>query len=251
MHRLPQKANFQCPGCGFSQLEPRHLISTYCQSCGEYYEVRQHTPPPPELPPASRNPRAVACHRCGVTHHVSEQATNTMCPGCNAAIELGDMKVSGPTARPVDIRGRLTITPSGSLSSSWIICGAADVHGRIVGILHSEGRIRISHGGICACQITAPTILIERQARATFTHPIETEHLEVSGHLAGIIHCRGDVHVRRGGRLEAEVYARSVRVEKGGALLGTCHVNATQSPELASKIVSPKSPMWELPLCPA
>ena len=43
MHRLPQKARFQCPGCGFFQLEPPDLISTYCRSCGGRLEAEVHS----------------------------------------------------------------------------------------------------------------------------------------------------------------------------------------------------------------
>ncbi|MCX6970908.1 MAG: polymer-forming cytoskeletal protein [Verrucomicrobia bacterium] len=241
MPRLPQKAKFQCPCCGFSQLEPPHLISTYCQSCGEYYEVRacapSKLPPLPPAPPASEK-RAVLCHRCGNTHGVSPHAVNTLCPGCNAAIELGDITILTSASCRVDTRGKLTIGASGSLSSSWMVCGSADIQGRIVGVLRSEGEVHLSTSRICACQITAPSVFIEKNARASFTLPLETGHLEVRGHLTGIVHCRGIVHVRRGGRLEAEVHARSVRVEKGGALLGTCHVDCTQPDEPAKAAAS-------------
>ena len=236
MPRLPQKAKFQCPGCGFFQLEPPHLISTYCQSCGEYYAVRPSAAA--KVAPASPVPQAsethpILCHRCGNTHRVSPHAVNTICPCCNSAIELGNITIHSSASCQVDTRGKLTIGPAGSLSSSWMVCGSADIQGRIVGVLRSEGEVHLSTSRVCACQITAPSVVIEKNARASFTLPLETGHIEVRGHLTGIVHCRGIVHVRRGGRLEAEVHARSVRVEKGGALLGTCHVDRTQPAEPA------------------
>ena len=254
MARLPQKARFQCPGCGFSQLEPPQLISTYCRSCGDYYEV--HPAASRTAMPSASTPkpgdRIIFCHRCGTNHPVSPYAQNTLCPSCNAAIELGDVSIHSATSRQIDTRGKLLIGATGSLSSSWIVCGSAHIQGRIVGVLRCEGEVHLSTGLACACQISAPSVFIEKNARASFTLPVETGHLEVRGHLTGIVHCRGVVHVRRGGRLEAEVHARSVRVEKGGALLGTCHVDGAQPDELGRAAASDhRKPFWPAPLCPA
>jgi cytoskeletal protein CcmA (bactofilin family) len=162
------------------------------------------------------------------------------------------MTILSAASRKVDIRGRLTVGPAGSLSSSWIVCGSAEIEGNIVGVLTSEGGVHIATGRACACQITAPAVFIEKKARACFMLPLETGYLEVRGHLTGIVHCRGIVHVRRGGRLEAEVHARSVKVEKGGALLGTCHVDGTQ-PDEAGKQIPPnnRDALWPAHLCPA
>ncbi len=251
MARLPQKTPFRCPGCGFVQLEPPHLISTYCRSCGDYYEVgRPDSKKPPHPAPVSSKNRGVHCHRCGNSHLVSAHARSTLCPSCNSAIELEDITFLLPASRTVDTRGRLTIGPSGSLSSSWIICGSAHIAGNIVGLFRSEGEVRLATNHSCACQITAPTVVIEKNARSSFTLPVETDHLVVWGHLTGIVHCRGVVHVRRGGRLEADVHARSVTVEKGGALLGTCHVDVTQPEPPREKTPLPSDP-WPARLCPA
>jgi len=161
------------------------------------------------------------------------------------------MVILSAASRQVDTRGRLIIGPSGSLGSSWIVCGSAVIEGRVVGMLRSEGEVRLATNGICACRITAPSLIIEKKARVCFTLPVEIGHLEVRGHLAGIVHCRGIVHVRRGGRLEAEVHSRSVRVEKGGALLGTCHVNETQPADSGKPLSSNRNVLWSEHLCPA
>lgn len=255
MPRLPQKAPFQCPGCGFVQFEPPRLVSTFCQSCGDYYAVgRGISEPPPPLPPAAFAKRIeVRCHRCGSTHAVSPHAQSTLCPCCNSAIEMGDRTFLLPASRVVDIRGKLTIGPAGSLSSSWIVCGSAHIEGLVVGVLRSEGEVHLANTGVCACQITAPAILVDKNARVSLPLPAETGHLEVRGHLSGVIHCNGVVHVRRGGRLEAEVHARAVRVEKGGALIGSCHVDGAQPAEPSTQLANDDrdTTLWFRRLCPA
>lgn len=254
MSRLPQKTPFRCPGCGHVQLEPPRLISTFCQSCGEYYEVGEKSPVKPSLgpPPVRQERRIISCHRCGTSHAVSPHALNTLCPCCNAAIGLEDLSFHLPVSRPVDIRGKLTISRTGSLNSSWIICGSAYIEGNIVGLMRSEGEVHLATNSICACQITAPAVFIEKHAQASFTLPVETEHLVVRGQLTGIVHCRGIVHVQRGGCLEAEVYARAVTVEKGGDLWGTCHVDVTQPGGSGKKFPNNhRETPWTIPLCPA
>ncbi|MCK9588823.1 MAG: polymer-forming cytoskeletal protein [Terrimicrobiaceae bacterium] len=164
---------------------------------------------------------------------------------------MGDRTILSATSRQVDTRGKLAIGPAGSLSSSWIVCGSADIQGRIVGTLRAEGEVHLATGRVCACRIIAPSVFIEKNARASFTLPVETGYLEVRGHLAGIVHCRGVVHVRRGGRLEAEVHARSVRVEKGGALLGSCHVDGAQPDESGKSFPDHREAVWPGHLCPA
>jgi cytoskeletal protein CcmA (bactofilin family) len=177
---------------------------------------------------------------------------STICPGCNAAIELTDMRFLSPASRAVDIRGHLHIGPDGSLSSSWIVCGSALIEGLVVGVLRCEGEVHLATKRRCVCRITAAAAVIERDARVVLTLPLETDHLEVCGHLHGIIHCKGDVHVRRGGRLEAEVHARAVKVEKGGALLGACHVAGTEPEEIPRKVSSGfREIVQPVQLCPA
>ena len=121
MPQLPRKAPSRCPHCGFVQDEPEHLISTYCRGCGSYYKV---SPPSAGLARYSSEvrtrirrrlpkipPRQVRCYHCGQAHEVSGRARTTLCPECNAAIELSDVTVSSSTTRPIDTRGNLIITP--------------------------------------------------------------------------------------------------------------------------------------------
>lgn len=211
-------------------MEPPHLISTYCRSCGAHYEVAGRgisepvLPPVPTLRPDANN-RSIYCHKCGTSHPASPHARSTLCPCCNAAIDLVDVTFQSPASLRVDTRGKLHIGPDATLSSSLTICGSACIQGRIIGRLVSEGEVRIATNEVCACHIAAPVIVIEKNKRPTFTHPLHTERLVVFGCLTGIVHCRGVVHVRRGGRLEADIHAKAVTVDKGGILLGDCRVS--------------------------
>lgn len=235
MRKPPHKASFRCPSCGFVQLEPPHLISTYCRACGDYYEVSRggahHRKLKPSAIPLDKQAeyrKKVFCHRCGATHPVSSHARSTICPGCNTAIELKDVLFNSHASVPVDTRGNLFIGPQGSLTNSWIICGSARIEGQVTGVLRSEGEVHIATTRRCVCQITAPVVFIEKHAAAAFIQPIDTDHLIVRGHLTAVVNCRGTVHVLRGGRLDAEIRARGIVVDKGGTLLGDCLINERQ-----------------------
>jgi cytoskeletal protein CcmA (bactofilin family) len=129
-----------------------------------------------------------------------------------------------------------------------MICGSAQIQGRIIGRLVAEGEVRIGTSQTCACHIVAPVIVIEKRASPVFLYPLQTEHLVVFGCLTGIVDCRGIVHVQRGGRLEAAVHARSVTVDKGGMLVGDCRVADARSEEAFQ---APTRLPWPGNLCTA
>ena len=184
MRSVPRKAPFRCPHCGFIQEEPEDLISTYCRSCGSHYEVtaastnrrfssrfrRAHDPiwnQPSILPD-----RKIFCHRCGKAHTVSDHAKTTFCPFCNTAIDLCDITISSITSRPIDIRGDLSITPSGYVCSALTVCSAASIAGRISGALICEDTLRLSCSERLSCQVSARFLVIEERARLELTCPI-------------------------------------------------------------------------------
>lgn len=243
------KKPFQCPSCAFLQLEPPHLISTYCRACGDYYEVKRpgaatvsrFFPPAPIL---NGRRRDVFCHRCGTTHRVSEHARTTICGTCSAAIDLEDMSFLECASRPVDTRGSLLVGPGAMVSHSWLVCGSARIEGRVTGSLKSEGEVVLATTGSMVCQISAPSVVIEKGACVHVTLPVETDSFLVRGQFSGIVRSRGMVKVFRGGVLDADVKARSVVVEKGGRLNGNLCVDTTQasvasSPQNVQRAFSP------------
>ena len=234
MPASPRKAPFACPECGFVQQESVHLISTYCRSCGGYYEVRaaaRDTRPAAPARALPRVQRTVHCHRCGETHEVSSHAHTTICPGCNTSIEFADVVVSSVVSRPVDTRGKLIVEAAGSLSSNLTVCGDATIFGRISGTLHSEGIVRLHTVGKLSCRFIAKTIVIEKGAKIEFAHPVETGTLEVHGAAVGRFECAGPVRIGKGGLLEGRFHARSIVVDNGGSLLAESSVDSVLLPD--------------------
>lgn len=223
MPEAPRKAPFACPECGHVQQESPHLISTYCRSCGMYYEVRAAgRSKSPAASPSRRAPRLVRpvrCHHCGETHEVSSHAQSTMCPGCSASISFEDVIIGSHVSRPIDTRGRLVVEESGNLNTTLAVCGDAEIRGKISGVLQAEGSVRLHAKGRLGCRITAKSVIVEHGARIEFIHPLETGSLEIFGGAAGRFACSGGVKVKKGGVLEGRFHARSIVVEKGGILV--------------------------------
>lgn len=122
-----------------------------------------------------------------------------------------------------------------------------------MGVLLSEGEVRLATTQHCVCRISAPAVVIERYTAIALPLPVDTDHLIVRGRLDGIVNCRGTVHVMRGGRLHAEVRARAIVVEKGGFFIANCHVDHRQ-PE-GHGVEKCARPAWPVPevsglLCP-
>jgi cytoskeletal protein CcmA (bactofilin family)/predicted RNA-binding Zn-ribbon protein involved in translation (DUF1610 family) len=238
---VPRKAPSRCPHCGFVQDEPEHLISTYCHGCGNHYEVRVNSATRAlsnrfqwirdriggrvtSLPA-----RKIRCHSCSQIHEVSGHARSTLCPHCNAAINLCDVTISSSTSRPIDTRGNLTITSSGYLCSALTVCREAFVAGRISGTLVCEDALYLTCSERLCCQMNAAFVVIERHARLELTCPIKTGDLTVHGQAAGYFECAGSMWIARGGLIEGCISASSVIVERGGTLLAETSIRPARS----------------------
>lgn len=226
------KRPFHCPQCGFVQLEPPHLVSTQCRSCGSFYEVPRPGAKPNTarlgviaLPdPGKDATRDVFCHRCGATHRVSKTAKSTLCTACNAAISLEDVEVDSPVSRAIDTRGNLFVAARGHLSSSWVICRSARVEGRVSGMLRAESELVLASQSALACTISAVRVVVERSHHGEVYPTIETDELVVRGKLEAHVNCRGTIAILRGGRLIGDVSAKALTVDKGGLFSGACRI---------------------------
>ena len=225
----PRKAPFHCPHCGFVQHEPVQLISTYCRSCGSHFEIARANTPAEKVPAVKPiGSRTVFCHHCQRAHKVSGHAQSTICPGCNASIELRDLVFSSQVSRPVNTRGKLTIEPGGSLNCALIICGEALIEGKINGALFCEGTVRLACSGKSSGRITAKFLIIEKGAQVELVHLVKTTDLVVNGRARGNFECDGSVRISKRGILEGRITARSVVVERGGILLAESSIQPVQ-----------------------
>lgn len=246
MPHSPRKAPFECPHCGFVQHEPPHLISTYCRSCGSHYEVaaaKARRDPASGIVGASapRPVRPVHCHQCGGEHHVSPSAVSTICPGCNASIDLGDLIFSTSVSRPVDTRGRLVVEAGGCINNTRIICGEALIEGKINGRLICEGELHLACKARLAHAVSASSIVIHKDADVEFVQPIKTADLVVHGRASGTFECTGRVKISKRGVLEGRLVARSVVVERGGSLLAASSIRSAK-PLAQNPARRPESP---------
>jgi len=234
----PRKTSFRCPHCGFVQLEPEHLISTYCRSCGDHYNTRAASAARPPVVAARRGERSgtpshlrpVKCYHCAETHEVSIHSRSTLCPGCSACIDFGDLTFTSNVSRPIDIRGKLTVEAGAFLNSPHIICGEAYIAGRIAGLLHCEGTLHLATSGRIHCRIFAADIHIGKEAAVEISSPVKTGSMEIRGQAGGVFECSAGVQILRGGGLRGKITARSISVEKGGLLIAESRIEVPEAP---------------------
>ena len=238
MPSQPPKSPFRCPVCGFVQLEPPHLVSTNCRSCGAHYEASAAgvraagaTELPNFIGKKQEATRPVHCLKCGRTHMVSQKAQSTICPGCYAPIELIEVAINASASRAVDTRGHLKIGPKGILSSNWIVCGSARIEGTFTGHLRCEGEARVAIQKPSEGRISAGHLVVEKKSRAEFRQPVEGDAVTVEGQLNADVRCKGIVRVLKNGRLEGRIETTSLVVEKGGVLFGPCVIRPPAKPE--------------------
>lgn len=233
-----KKVPTTCPHCGFVQMEPRGLISTYCRGCSEHYRVAPAAPAPKALAPrpaalAERlrqklllaRPRAVLCHECGHEHLVPAHALATQCPACGTDVDLNDVTIHGHSTRVVLTRGTVHVGREGFLNATRVDCGHALVDGRIAGKVTCIGTIRLRSEGVCRARIRTKCLIIDRGANLRFTTTVYAEEVLIRAPLEADIVCAGPLHVGRAGFLEGDVQARSMRVDKGGGFAGAVEIS--------------------------
>lgn len=246
MPASPPKTPFRCPECGFVQLEPPHVVSTNCRSCGTHYEPtaaeRLGSGIEASLPTFAGKKQSqgkpVHCFKCGRTHEVSQKAQSTICPGCYAPIELIEVAINNNAFRAIDTRGHLKVGPKGHISNPWIICGSARVEGSVEGELRCEGELRLSMEKPCRARIRAASVLVEKRSHIELSQALEADTLTVQGKLLADVRSTGTVRILKGGWLEGSVHASGISVEKGGVFFGQCQIRKEHVPEPAGPVCS-------------
>jgi cytoskeletal protein CcmA (bactofilin family) len=238
-----------CPHCGFVQLEPRELISTYCRGCGDHFHVRSIAALPPAPRPALAErlrkkltvprQRSVACHQCGNSQDVPAHAQSAGCRTCGATIDLTDIEILGHSTRVIQTRGTVHVGRDGFLNSTRIDCANAFIEGRVAGKITCEGTLRLRGEGICRAQIRTQRLLVDRGSNLHFPYTIRAEEVLLRGRVAADVYCSGRLHIGRHGGLEGDLQARAMLVDKGGFYGGNVEIS-TAIPNLAP--VPPEQP---------
>ncbi len=246
-----KKAPSTCPHCGFVQLEPRELISTYCRGCGDHYTVLREPAAAPRSAPSIAERlrtrihrgagRRIVCAECGTKQSVSTLCKAANCPSCGVHIDLRDVVISTHATRTIDIRGTVHVERKGYLNAPGVTCENAFVEGRLGGMVRCSGTLRMRGDGLCRAQIRTRHLIFDRGAQLRFAFPIHAGEVLIRGAVEADIECGGAIHVGRHGRLEGSARARSMVVDKGGVYTGSLQVAATP-PEQTKNGASPESP---------
>jgi cytoskeletal protein CcmA (bactofilin family)/DNA-directed RNA polymerase subunit RPC12/RpoP len=235
--KSPAKANVECPHCGFKQMEYAAAKSTICRQCGRYFNPS--TPSPglkfreKEETAGAQGPfkkfdglwgrranRVVACFECKRKHEVSDAATSTNCPGCSAHIDLRDYKITTSFSRSIRTRGELYLTSKGDLSSTSVICQSALIEGKLRGNLQCDESVTIIFTGKIPGRIAAKHVTVERKSDVQCFRRVRVDTIDIKGRMSGGIVATGAVTIHKTGRLEGNVTAKSIAIEKGGIFSG-------------------------------
>lgn len=237
MIKSPAKANVECPHCGFKQMEYAAAKSTICRQCGRYFNPSgprpglklgwKEEPAGPQGPFKKldglwnrRGSRVVACFECRRKHEVSDAATSTNCPGCSAHIDLRNYKITTSFSRSIRTRGELHLSSKGDLSSTSVICQSALIEGKLRGNLQCEESVTINYTGKIPGRIAAKHVTVERKSDVQCLRRVRVDTIDIKGRMWGGIVATGAVTVHKTGRLEGNVTAKSIAIEKGGIFSG-------------------------------
>lgn len=228
-----RKVPTSCPHCGFTQLEPAGLISTYCRGCGDHYKVTRDAAPAPARKPAKsslirrlvpRYRRRVVCRDCGAVHGVALELEITQCPGCGTSIDLRDIEIARTSTREIITQGSVHVAKNAFLNSTRIICGNLHVEGRVSGHIECSGTVRLRGRGICRTKIRSKNLIIDRDSHLRFPYTIHVENALIRGVIEADIVCSGTLHIGRHGGLDGDVQARAMTVDKGASFYGAVEV---------------------------
>jgi len=135
-------------------------------------------------------------------------------------MDLRDYKINTAFSRAIRTHGEVHVTSSGDLSSSSVVCRSAIIQGKLRGSLQCIEKAEFRVPAKVQGKVTASAILIGKKANVHFFRQLQVGSLEVRGKMSGDILADTTVTIRRTGRLEGNVVARSINVEKGGTFSG-------------------------------
>lgn len=221
--RIAKKA-VTCPQCGATQQESPGVISTFCRSCGQHFELGGRKP---KTKAAARpTPPAAADARPAPT---PSRAPSRLAPVAELLRPTWERVCAA--AEPWILRYEPQIARLRALYERWRPPEFKRIRCHECGRLHEVPRLAASTScPNCNAHIDLQDILIERRvSRVVRTRGILTikkfgylnnqtticGEADIGGGAAGKIFCDGETRIRTNGRLNCEIGARRVRVEKG------------------------------------
>lgn len=172
-----------------------------------------------------RADREVRCYRCGHKHVASGYVKGSNCPTCTTYISFTPFVVSTSVSRnDLDIRAKLTVKKKASLNVGRVVCSSADLYGQFFGLLYCEDSLTISFQGGLQSRLAAEYMILTREADIFTPFPLQAGEVEVRGSLRGDIVASRRVRLRKGARVEGDVYAKSMSIDNGAEFIGALHI---------------------------
>jgi cytoskeletal protein CcmA (bactofilin family) len=225
-------------------MEPAKVISTYCRSCGEHYEIydpplidwkgalKRHWRDFKELhidPPPPR-PRWVSCQECGHHQQVTEAARSTICPACGRYMPLGDIIVTTTYSRSIKTRQRVIVRPGAFLESCKVISYGVEVYGLAYSNFECNGEVIVREGGKLGGIIRCSRLTVERGANVEHVNHVEARHLHIDSNAETRNMRAQRITVGPNGRLYGPIHAESFNVEEGGHFEGQLNIAPLDPP---------------------
>lgn len=202
-----------CPECGATQQESQGVISTFCRSCGQHFEIGNKASAPAVAPGKSWMDRLAP---------VAARLEPLKCRVLKAAEpwllryepQIGRLREYYERWRPPEFRrvrchecGRIHEVPRMASSTSCPNCNAhidlydVLVEKRLSRVVRTRGNLVIKKFGYLNNQLTI------------------CGNADIGGGAAGKIFCDGETRISTTGRLNCEIGSRRVRVEKGADVI--------------------------------
>lgn len=205
--RPPKKA-VACPQCGATQQESPGVISTFCRSCGQHFEIGQTKPAVSPAPADWRGKLAPLAAKLAPAGRRALKFAEPWLLRCEPQIER--LREYYHRWRPPEFKrvrchecGRIHDVPYLASSTSCPGCNAhIDLYDMLVDkrvsrVVRTRGTLTIKKFGYLNNQLTI------------------CGNADIGGGAAGKIFCDGETRIRTAGRLNCEIGSRRIRVEKG------------------------------------
>lgn len=202
-----------CPQCGATQQESPGVISTFCRSCGQHFELGSKAAGPLATPAKTWTERLAPL--AARLEPIKRRALKAAEPWLlRYEPQIDKLREYYERWRPPEFRrvrchecGRIHEVPRMASSTSCPNCNAhidlydVLVEKRVSRVVRTRGNLLIKKFGYLNNQMTI------------------CGNADIGGGAAGKIFCDGETRISTTGRLNCEIGSRRVRVEKGADVI--------------------------------